>query len=66
MNNSMCHNGAKITEKLGKKQIGRAPRSAYSQDLSPCDFRLFGMLKEKMRDRAFRSGKQILAAMTKS
>jgi hypothetical protein len=38
MNNSVCHNGAKITEKLEKKHIARAPQPPYSPDLSPCDF----------------------------
>jgi hypothetical protein len=29
MDNSMCHNGAKITEKLEKKRIARAPHPPY-------------------------------------
>jgi histone-lysine N-methyltransferase SETMAR len=52
---SMCHNGAKITEKLGKRHIARAPHSPYSSDLSPCDFWLFGILKQKMKERVFQS-----------
>jgi transposase len=66
MDNSMCHNGAKIIEKLEKRHIARAPRLAYSPDLSPCDFWLFGILKQKMKERVFRSEEQILTAITES
>jgi hypothetical protein len=45
MDNSMCHNGAKITEKPAKRHIARAPHSLYSPDLSLCDFWLFGILR---------------------
>jgi histone-lysine N-methyltransferase SETMAR len=64
--NSTCHNGAKITEKLAKKHIARAPHPPYSLDVSPCDLRLFEILKEKMKDTVFRSEEQIFAAITKS
>jgi transposase len=35
MDNSMCHKGAKITEKLEKRHITRAPHPPYSPNLSP-------------------------------
>jgi hypothetical protein len=66
MDSSMCHNGAKIPTKLAKKHIARAPRPPYSPNLSPCAFWLFRMLKEKMRDKVFRSEQHILAAITLS
>jgi hypothetical protein len=66
MDNSMCHNGAKVTEKLTKKHIARALHPFYSPDFSPCKFWLFGMGKEKMKDRAFRSEQHILATRTQS
>jgi histone-lysine N-methyltransferase SETMAR len=66
MDNSMCHNGAKITEKLEKRHITRAPHPPYSPNLSPCDFWFFGILKQKMKERIFQSEKQILAAITES
>jgi histone-lysine N-methyltransferase SETMAR len=66
MDNSMCHNGAKIIEKLEKKHIARAHHPPYSPDFSPCDFWLFGILKQKMKERVFQSEKQILAAITQS
>jgi histone-lysine N-methyltransferase SETMAR len=64
MENSMCHNIAKITEKLAKKHIAPALHPPYSRDLSPCDFWLFGISKEKMKDRVFRNEQHILAAIT--
>jgi transposase len=66
MDNSMCHKGAKITEKLEKRHIARAPHPPYSPDLSPCDFWLSGILKQKMKERVFQSKEQILAAITES
>jgi histone-lysine N-methyltransferase SETMAR len=66
MDNSICYNGAKITEKLEKRHIARAPHPYYSPDLSPCDFWLFGILKQKMKERVFQSEEQILAAITES
>jgi hypothetical protein len=62
----MYHNDAKITEKLEKRHISRAPHSHYPPDLSPCDFWLFGILKQKMKERVFQSEEQILAATTES
>jgi hypothetical protein len=38
MDNSVCHNSAKITEKLEKRHIARASHPAYSAGLSPCYF----------------------------
>jgi hypothetical protein len=50
MDNPMCHNDAKITEKLEKIHIARAPRPPYSPDFSPCDFWVFGILKQNMKE----------------
>jgi histone-lysine N-methyltransferase SETMAR len=66
MDNSMCHNGAKITDKLEKRDIARVPHPPYSPDLSSYDFWFFEILKQKMKERAFQSEEQILAAMTES
>jgi transposase len=66
MDNSMCHNSAKITEKLEKRHIARAPHPPYSPDLSLCDFWLFMTLKQKMKGRVFQGEEQILAAITES
>jgi transposase len=66
MENSKCHDGAKINEKLEKPHTARAPHPPYSPDISPCDFWLFGILKQKMTERVFQSEEQILAAITES
>jgi hypothetical protein len=65
MHHSMCNNGNKISEKLAKRSIERAPHPPYSPDISPCDFWLFGMLQHKMRDREFQSEQAILSAVVK-
>jgi histone-lysine N-methyltransferase SETMAR len=36
IDNSMSHNGNKISEKLSKRSIERAPHPPYSPDISPC------------------------------
>jgi transposase len=66
MDNSVCHKGAKVTEKFEKRHIARAPHPPYSPDLSQCDFWLFEILKQKMKERVFQSEEQILAAITES
>jgi hypothetical protein len=66
MDNSMCHNGNKISEKLTKGSIERAPHPLYSPDISSCDFWLFGMLKHKMKDREFQSQQVILSTVAKT
>jgi hypothetical protein len=48
MENSACHSGHKIIYKLTAADIARAQHPPYSPDLSPCDFRLFGFLKESV------------------
>jgi hypothetical protein len=66
MDNSMCYNGAKIIEKLEKKTYCASSSPTLFTDLSLFDFLLFGILKQKMKERVFQSGEQILAAITES
>jgi hypothetical protein len=65
MDNSMCHNRNKVSEKLAKRSIERAPHPPYSPDTSPCDFWLFDILKHKMKDREFQSQQAILSPVAK-
>jgi hypothetical protein len=65
MDNAMCHDGNKISEKLAKGRIERAPHSLYSPDISPCDCWLFGVLKHKMKNQEFQSQQEILSALAK-
>jgi hypothetical protein len=64
--NSVCHNGAKITEKHKKRHIAQTPHPPYSPDLSLCNVRLFGILKQKMKERVFPGEGQVLTAITES
>jgi histone-lysine N-methyltransferase SETMAR len=64
MANFKCHNTRKITGKLQKKHITRAPHPPYSPDLSPCDFWFFGMVKQKTKDREFCSAQEILRSLS--
>jgi hypothetical protein len=64
--NSQCHNPKKITGKLQKKHMTRASHPPYSPDLSPCDFWLFGMVKEKIKDREFCSAHEILRSLSET
>jgi transposase len=64
LNNSKCHNAKKITGKLQKKHITRAPHPPYSPVLSPYDFWFFGMVKQKIKDREFCSAQEILRSLS--
>jgi hypothetical protein len=65
MDNSMCHNGRKITDELENLKLDRVDHPPYSRDLIPCDFWLFGMLKQKVQDRVFDTIEEILMAIRK-
>jgi hypothetical protein len=45
--------------KTKKKHLSRMPHPPYSPDISPCDFWLFGMLKQILGDREFFSSDEI-------
>jgi hypothetical protein len=63
MDNSMCLNGRKVTDEFDNRKLQRVAYPHYSPDLSPCDFWLFGMLKQKMKDREFCGVKEIMNAV---
>jgi hypothetical protein len=60
MDNSMCHNGRKVTDEFDNRKLQRGAHPPYSPDLSPCDFWLFGILKQKMKDREFSGVEEIM------
>jgi hypothetical protein len=66
IDNLTCHHSAKITERRWKKHIAHLPHLSDSSDPCPCDFWLFGVLKEKTKDIVSRSEEQILVAINKS
>jgi hypothetical protein len=63
MDNSMCHNGRKVTDEFDDLKLQRITHPSYSPYLSPCDFWLFGMLKQKMKDREFSGVEEIINAV---
>jgi hypothetical protein len=63
MDNSMCHNGTKITEKMQSKRLGRASHPAYSPDMSLCEFWAFGTIKRMIKDQHLQRPEEILRAI---
>jgi histone-lysine N-methyltransferase SETMAR len=63
MDNSMCHNGRKVTDDLENLKLDRVAHPPYSPDLSPCNLWLFSMLKQKIQDRVFETTEEILMAI---
>jgi hypothetical protein len=63
MDNSMCHNGRKVTDELEVLRLEGIPHPPYSPDLSPCDFWLFGVLKQNIKDQVFQTIEKILDAI---
>jgi hypothetical protein len=63
MENSTCHLGRKVTGELKILRFDSVPNPPDSRDLSPCDFLLFGMLKQSVKDRVFQTIEEILYAI---
>jgi histone-lysine N-methyltransferase SETMAR len=63
MDNSMCDNGRKMTDEFDNRKLQRVAHPPYSPDLSRCDFWLFVMLKQKMKDREFSGVEEIMNAV---
>jgi hypothetical protein len=64
MDNSKCHKAKKITGRLQKRHMTRAPHPPKSSDISSCDFWFFGMLKKKIKDRKFCSAQEIVRGLS--
>jgi histone-lysine N-methyltransferase SETMAR len=47
------HNSKVVTDKFDEQNLKRLPHPAYSPDLFPCDFFLFGFLKQKLTDKQY-------------
>jgi transposase len=63
MDNSIYHNGRKVTDEFDNRKLQRVAHPPYSPDLSPCDFWLLGMLKQKMKDRELSEVEEITNAV---
>jgi hypothetical protein len=64
MDNSRCHNGRMAAAEFDCRRLGRAEHPPYAPDLIPCDFWLFGFLKEKFNDRQLRGVQFLHQAIT--
>jgi hypothetical protein len=53
---------SQVTEELANLKFDRVPHPPYSPDLSPCDFWLFGILKQKIKDRVFQMIEKLMTA----
>jgi hypothetical protein len=53
-----------VTDKSDEKNLKRMPHSVYSPDLSPCDFFLFGYLKDKLIDKQYTMPEEQLTEVT--
>jgi hypothetical protein len=63
MDNSICHNGRKVTDEFDNRKLQRVAHPPYLPDPSPCDFWPFGTLKQKMKDREFSGVEDIVNAV---
>jgi hypothetical protein len=63
IDNSMYHNGSKIEPKFRTHHLFRMPHPPYWPDISPCQFRLFGILKGILKDRELTSSDEIKEAI---
>jgi hypothetical protein len=62
MDNSMCHNGHRVIDELGRLKILRVPHPPYSRDISPSDFWIFGDVKGNLKDLYLQDVEEILTA----
>jgi hypothetical protein len=63
MDNSMSHNGAKITEKMSSKGLERTSHPTYSPYISLCDVWPFGTIQGMIKDRDLQGPEEILRAI---
>jgi hypothetical protein len=63
MDNSMCYNEAKITEKMSFKGLEQASHRIYSSDTSPGDFWGFGTIQGMIKDQHLQDPEEILRAI---
>jgi hypothetical protein len=59
IDNSICHNGSKLKSKIQKNHISRIPPQLYLPDISSCNFWLFEMFKQILRDQEFSPNDEI-------
>jgi len=63
MDNAPCHNAKVTTTKIESFEMRRIPHPPYSPDISPCDFWLFGKLKNFFKGRCFSTENELFDAV---
>jgi hypothetical protein len=58
----MCHNDRKVNDELANLKPDCVPHPPYSPNMSPCNFWLFRILKQKIKDRVFQTVEEIMTA----
>lgn len=64
LDNCRVHNSSACNEKYDQFGFKRAPHPPYSPDIAPCDFFLFGFIKDKLRGRQFTSQDELFEGIT--
>jgi len=64
LDNCRVHNSKTTDQKLPSIYMKRAPHPAYSPDLAPSDFFLFGFIKGQLRGQLFRSREELEEKIT--
>jgi transposase len=59
MNNLRRHNGQKVIDKMKRNHMMRLDHPPYSPDSSPCDFWLFVVLKNRMKENGLRNADEV-------
>ena len=58
--NARCHTSQKVMKYLNDSPFSIVPHPPYSPDLSPCDFGLFGTMKNSFKGQRFETEEQLL------
>ena len=58
--NSRCHTTNKVSEKIKELGFKKAQHPLYSPDPAPCDYWLFGYLKENLKGKKFETKEELL------
>jgi hypothetical protein len=64
LDNARPHNSRKSPAAHTATKTRRIPAPAYSPDLSPSDFFLFGMFKERMSGTIYSSADELISAIS--
>jgi transposase len=63
VDNARPHTAKRSIARIEELHFKRLPHPPYSPDIAPCDFYLFGYLKEKLHGRTFFSDDEVISAV---